>query len=536
MMGHLIRDWKWRWSFLGLVFVLLVASCSLFFFKAVYVKMLPFDNKSEFQVIIDMPEGASLEKTAKVAEEIGQYLAKQPWVTDYQLYIGTAAPFNFNGLVRHYYLRRGSNVADIQVNLLPKHERKLQSHDIAKLVRPGVQKIAAKYGARAKVVEVPPGPPVLSTLVAEVYGPNYEKQIELARKILGIFDHTPGVVDTDWYMTDPQPEYRIVVERDKALSMGLTPARVFEVLKAALSGERVGLVHIPEAKEDVYLVLKYPEPRRSGLPELLSIKIKSLSGKLVSLAEIARIEKKTIEHPIYHKNLKPVVYVTGDVAGKEESPVYAMLKINKALDKLKAPDGQKTDVFYTKQPPNNMLKYGIKWDGEWQITYEVFRDLGLAFAAVLVLIYMLVVGWFRSYSVPLTIMVPIPLSLIGIVPAHALAGAFFTATSMIGFIAGAGIVVRNSIILADFIELRLAEGMPLEEAVIDAGAVRFRPMLLTAMSVVVGSSVILLDPIFNGLAISLMAGEVASTLFSRMVVPIMYYLDHKWKQMGRPVL
>lgn len=261
-MGHLIRDWKWRWSFLGLVFVLLVASCSLFFFKAVYVKMLPFDNKSEFQVIIDMPEGASLEKTAKVAEEIGQYLAKQPWVTDYQLYIGTAAPFNFNGLVRHYYLRRGSNVADIQVNLLPKHERKLQSHDIAKLVRPGVQKIAAKYGARAKVVEVPPGPPVLSTLVAEVYGPNYEKQIELARKILGIFDHTPGVVDTDWYMTDPQPEYRIVVERDKALSMGLTPARVFEVLKAALSGERVGLVHIPEAKEDVLLGLKIPRTQK----------------------------------------------------------------------------------------------------------------------------------------------------------------------------------------------------------------------------------------------------------------------------------
>ena len=536
LMGHLIRDWKWRWSFLGLVFILLIGACSLFYFKLVYVKMLPFDNKSEFQVIIDMPEGTSLEQTAKVAEDIGQYLSKQPEVTDYQLYIGTAAPFNFNGLVRHYYLRRGANIADIQVNLLPKHMRKLQSHDIAKKLRPGIQKIAAKYGARAKVVEVPPGPPVLDTLVAEVYGPDYEKQIELAREILGIFDHTPGVVDTDWYMTDPQPQYKITVERDKALSMGVSPSKVFEVLKAALSGERIGLVHIPEEREDVYVVLRYPEPRRSGRLELESIKVRSGTGKLISLAEIARIEKTTIEHPIYHKNLKPVVYVIGDVAGKEESPVYAMFKINKELDKLKAPDGGKIEVYYTKQPPDNMLRYGMKWDGEWQITYEVFRDLGLAFAAVLVLIYMLVVGWFRSYSVPITIMVPIPLSLIGIIPAHALAGAFFTATSMIGFIAGAGIVVRNSIILADFIELRLAEGMPLEEAVIDAGAVRFRPMLLTAMSVVVGSSVILLDPIFNGLAISLMAGEVASTLFSRMVVPIMYYLDHKWKQTGRPVL
>ncbi len=535
-MGHLIRDWKWRWSFLGLVFVLLLASCSLFYFKLVYVKMLPFDNKSEFQVIIDMPEGTSLERTMKVAEDIGQFLAKQPEVTDYQLYIGTAAPFNFNGLVRHYYLRRGANVADIQVNLLPKHERKLQSHEIAKRVRPKIHEIAAKYGARVKVVEVPPGPPVLDTLVAEVYGPDYEDQIRLAREILDVFDHTPGVVDTDWYMTDPQPQYRVVVERDKALSMGVPPARVAEVLRAALSGEAVGLVHIPEEREDVYLVLRYPEPRRSGIPELKSVKVKSLSGRLVSLGEIASIKKTTIEHPIYHKNLKPVVYVIGDVAGKEESPVYAMLKINRELNRMRAPDGGKIGIYYTRQPPDNAKRYAIKWDGEWQITYEVFRDLGLAFAAVLVLIYMLIVGWFRSYSAPITIMIPIPLSLIGIIPAHALAGAFFTATSMIGFIAGAGIVVRNSIILADFIELRLAEGMSLEDAVIDAGAVRFRPMLLTAMSVVVGSAVILLDPIFNGLAISLMAGEVASTLFSRMVVPIVYYLDHRWKKEKRIVL
>ena len=535
MMGHLIRDPKWRWGFLGLVFALFMGAISLFYFKVVYVKMLPFDNKSEFQVIIDMPEGTSLEETAKVAEEIGQFLARQPWVTDYQLYIGTAAPFNFNGLVRHYYLRKGANVADIQVNLLPKHERKLQSHDIAKLVRPGIQKIAKKYGARAKVVEVPPGPPVLDTLVAEIYGPDYEKQIEIAREVLNIFDTTPGVVDTDWYMTDLQPEYKIVVDTEKAKLLGVLPSRVREALEAAYSGKIVGLLHDPHEKEDVYIIVKYPEPRRSSLPDLMNIKIKTLSGKVISLSEIAKVVKGSIEHPIYHKNLKPVVYVIGDVAGKEESPVYAMFKINKKLDKLITPGGYTMERFYTKQPPNT-LKYAMKWDGEWHITYEVFRDLGISFAVVLIIIYMLIVGWFKSYSAPITIMIPIPLSLIGIVPAHALAGAFFTATSMIGFIAGAGIVVRNSIILADFIEQKLAEGMPLEDAVIEAGAVRFRPMLLTAMSVTVGSAVILLDPIFNGLAISLMAGEVASTLFSRMVVPIMYYLDHRWKMEKRIVL
>ncbi len=528
MMDHLIRSWKWRWTFLGFVFLLFLGSISLFYFKLVYVKMLPFDNKSEFQVIIDMPEGTSLEETAKVAEDIGQFLATQKEVTDYQLYIGCAAPFNFNGLVRHYYLRQGPNVADIQVNLLPKHERKLQSHDIAKRVRPFIHRIAEKYNARVKVVEVPPGPPVLDTLVAEIYGPDYEKQIELARKVLDIFDHTPGVVDTDWYMTDPQPEYIISIDRDKALSLGVSPLRVREVLETAIKGSFAGLLHIPSEKEDVYVVVKYPEIERSGLEKLRKVKVRSSTGKIIPLSELATIREGVIEHPIYHKNLKPVVYVIGDVAGKEESPVYAMFKINKKLDKLMTPDGYTMERFYTKQPPTT-LKYAMKWDGEWHITYEVFRDLGLAFGAVIILIYMLIVGWFKSYSIPITILAPIPLSLIGIIPAHALAGAFFTATSMIGFIAGAGIVVRNSIILADFIELKLAEGMSLEDAVIEAGAIRFRPMLLTAMSVVVGSSVILLDPIFNGLAISLMAGEVASTLFSRMVVPIMYYLDHRMK-------
>ncbi len=535
LMGHLIRDVKWRWAFLFGVFILFLAACSLFYFKIIYVKMLPFDNKSEFQVIIDMPEGTSLEQTSRVAEELSQALVERPEITDCEIYVGTAAPFNFNGLIRHYYLRKGNNVADIQVNLLGKKERKLQSHEIAKRVRPVLTRIAGKYGARIKVAEVPPGPPVLQTLVAEIYGPDYDKQISIARKVLHIFEKTPNVVDVDWYVTDPQTEYHIEVDREKALLNGISPARVIKTLELAEKGLRVNLLHDPLAKESVILLLHYPRGRRSSLADILSIKMKSPTGRMVSLAEIVKVHKKTLEPPIYHKNLHPVVYVTGDMAGKEESPAYGILKINKALKKLETPGGYPIKIYYTHLPFSEK-QWALKWDGEWHITYEVFRDMGLAFGAVMILIFILVVGWFKSYSAPLTIMAPIPLSLIGILPAHALAGAFFTATSMIGFIAGAGIVVRNSIILADFIELRLSEGMPLQEAVIDAGAVRFRPMLLTAMSVVVGSFVILFDPIFQGLAISLMAGEVASTLFSRMVVPILYYLDHRIKTEKKLVL
>lgn len=530
-MGHLIRDVKWRVSFLVGVIALFLISVSLFFLKLVYVKMLPFDNKSEFQIIIDMPEGTSLEQTAQVAEDMARTLLKRKEVTDFQLYIGTAAPFNFNGLIRHYYLRSGANKADIQVNLLPKHERDKQSHDIAKEVRPLVQEVAKKYGARAKVVEIPPGPPVLSTLVTEVYGPDYEENIRIARKILEIYDRTPGVVDTDWYMTAPQKEYRVVVDTERAMSLGILPERVADIINTAISGSKVSLLHDPEEREWVYINVKVPRNLREGRSLLESLKVKAPSGQLVPLSAFARVEETTMEHPIYHKNLKPVVYVIGDVAGKEESPIYAIFKINDQLDKIKP----KMERFYTRVP-DDTTKPVLKWDGEWHITYEVFRDLGISFAVVMILIYMMNVAWFKSYSIPLVIMAPIPLSLIGIVPAHALAGAFFTATSMIGFIAGAGIVVRNSIILVDFIEQKLKEGLPLEDAVIEAGAIRFRPMLLTAMSVVVGSSVILMDPIFNGLAISLMAGEVASTLFSRMVIPILYYLDHRIKAEKRFVI
>ncbi len=514
------------WAFLAGTVSLLLFALAFLPLKWVTVKMLPFDNKSEFQIIIDMDEGTTLEETAKVAREIGDYLATVPEVTDYQLYIGTAAPFNFNGLVRHYYLRRGSNVADIQVNLLPKHERRAQSHDIAKRIRPAVQKIAEKYGARVKIAEVPPGPPVLQTLVAEVYGPDYEGQRQIAKQILQLFKTTEGVVDADWYMEADQVEWRFVVDKEKAALHGISTEHVSNALTLALSGMKVGLAHQEHEKEDMVIFVRFPRPSRSSILALKEIKLMSPSGQLVPLSELVKVEKRIAPKSIYHKNLLPVVYVTADVAGREESPVYAILKLNKRLrEELKLPDNRQTTIeIWNIRQPFTTDRWAMKWDGEWHITYEVFRDLGISFAAVLVLIYILVVGWFRDFWTPLVIMSAIPFSLVGILPAHAAVGAFFTATSMIGFIAGAGIVVRNSIILVDFIELRLRQGMPLGEAVIDAGAVRFRPMLLTASAVIVGSAVILFDPIFQGLAISLMAGEVASLLLSRMAVPVLYFL------------
>jgi multidrug efflux pump subunit AcrB len=501
----------------------------------VQVKMLPFDNKSEFQVIIDMDEGSTLEDTAAVTREIGDVLRTVPEVTDCQMYIGTASPYNFNGLVRHYFLRRGPNVADIQVNLVPKDERKLQSHEIAKRVRPMIQPIAAKYGARIKVAEVPPGPPVLQTLVAEVYGPDYRRQVEIARQIRETLLKTEGVVDVDWYVEADQVKYRFVVDKEKAALNGVLTDQVATTLRLALTGMEVGLLHQPQEKEDVAIQFRLPRQERSRVEDLKQIKVIGQRGNLVPLAELVHVEPQIADKSIYHKNLMPVVYVTGDVAGSVESPVYAILKINQALDQLKLPEGYRIERYVARQPFTTE-KFAMKWDGEWHITYEVFRDLGLAFAAVLILIYILIVGWFQSFKTPLTIMAAIPFSLVGILPAHGLMGAFFTATSMIGFIAGAGIVVRNSIILVDFIELRLKQGMDLADAVVDAGAVRFRPMMLTAAAVIVGSSVILFDPIFQGLAISLMAGEVASLLLSRMTVPVLYYLSNRRsfeKKMGK---
>ena len=535
IMNPLLESASRRWIFLGSVVVMLLLACSLVAFKLVKVKMLPFDNKSEFQVILDMPDGTPLEQTTRVSQELGQYLGQQPEVVNYQIYAGTSGPYNFNGLVRHYFLRRGANQADIQVNLLGRKERKTQSHEIAKRLRPGLVAIGNKYGARLKVAEVPPGPPVLQTLVAEVYGPNYEQQMALARQIKQVFQSTPGVVDVDWYVEDPQAKYDVVVDLDKAALHGVSAAAVSQTIQMGLNGATAGLLHDPKSREDIPIRVQLDRPGRSAIESLTSMRLPTATGGQVSIAEVTNVKNETIDVSRYGKNLRPVVYVLGDVAGEVESPVYAIMKMNEAIDKLRTPEGYAIKR-YNAEMPTETDRLTMKWDGEWHITIEVFRDLGMAFAAVLVLIYILVVGWFRSFVTPLVIMAPIPLTLVGILPAHMLMGAFFTATSMIGFIAGAGIIVRNSIILVDFIELRREQGQPLEQAVVDAGAVRFRPMLLTAAAVVVGASVILFDPIFQGLALSLMAGEVASTLLSRMTVPVLYYMVEKRKQPPAPTL
>jgi multidrug efflux pump subunit AcrB len=542
VMGPMIAMARWRWVFLGSITALLLLAMATVGIGWVKVKMLPFDNKSEFQVILNMPEGSSLERTTQAAREIAAAVRTEPEVTDYQIYAGVAAPHNFNGLVRHYFMRSGANVADIQVNLVSKGERKAQSHDIANRVRPRIAEIAARFDARVAVAEVPPGPPVLQTLVAEIYGPTEPDRHALARKVRDIFKSTPGVVDVDWYVEADQPMARFVIDKEKAALHGISAETISQTLRIAVGGQSVDLMHLPREKEDVNIMLELPRSARTTPDELLTLRVRSgdanalpepgASGTapLIPLRELVRVEQTVIEKSIYHKNLMPVTYVIGDVAGVVESPVYAIGKMNDTLAKLDTRefggDGTALQIFNAVQPFTD-TKPAMKWDGEWHITIEVFRDLGSAFAAVLVIIYVLMVGWFRSFLTPLIVMVAIPFSLVGILPAHGLLGAFFSATSMIGFMAGAGIVVRNSIILVDFIEQRIAEGMPLAEAVVDAGAVRFRPMLLTALAVVVGASVILADPIFKGLAIALMAGEIASLLISRMAVPVLYFMANK---------
>ncbi len=530
VMEPLLAHASWRWTFFLGIVVLLGASCGMVGLGLVQVKMLPFDNKSEFQIILDMPEGSTLEQTTRVAREMAAVISREPEVTDYQVYAGTASPHNFNGLVRHYFMRRGANVADIQVNLLSKHERKAQSHDIAKRVRPSVAEIAKKYGAAVAVAEVPPGPPVLQTLVAEIYGPSEQDRVSLARAVKDIFLDTKGVVDVDWYREEERNRLLLTVDREKAALHGISEAEITRALHAALQGESIDLFHQPTDKEEINIVLELPRGLRAGSEGLLNLHLRpdlSPQAPLVPLRELVQLREMPVEQPIYRKNLQPVIYVTGDVAGVVESPVYAIFDMNKKIAALdgRRYGGQEAKVsLLNLSQPFDAAQPAIKWDGEWHITLEVFRDLGLAFCAVLVLIYMLMVGWFRDYITPLVVMAAIPFSLIGILPAHWGLGAFFTATSMIGFMAGAGIVVRNSIILVDFIELRRSHGLPLAEAVVEAGAVRFRPMLLTALAVVVGASVILADPIFQGLAISLMFGEIASLLISRMAVPVLYFM------------
>jgi multidrug efflux pump subunit AcrB len=511
--------------------ILLAGSVTMFFTKSVLVKMLPFDNKNEFQIVIDMPEGATLERTAAVTKEIAQYLSTQPEVVSYQNYIGTSAPITFNGLVRHYDLRGGSNMADIQVNLLHKEDRSLQSHDIAKIVRPEIQKIAKKYGANVKVIEVPPGPPVLSTLVAEIYGPNYKDQIKVANQVKNILKNTSDIVDIDWTVEDNQVEYKLEVDKEKAMLNGIAPQQVVGNLTYLLKEYPVSNLYDENSNDNVGIVLSLDDKDKTSMQDIQNLKIKGSQGNMIPVSDLVKVVRDTLQKTIYRKDQKRVVYVTADMAGGMESPVYAILGMNEKLTKMKVPKGYKVSELYMEQPTDES-DFTVKWDGEWQITLEVFRDLGVAFGVVIVIIYMLIVGWFQNFKTPIVMMLAIPLSLIGIVFGHWLLGAFFTATSFIGMIALAGVMVRNSVLLIDFIEIRLNEGTPLKQAIIEAGAVRTTPILLTTGAVVIGASIILFDPIFQGLAISLVFGAIVSTVLTLLVVPIIYYITErkKWEK------
>jgi multidrug efflux pump subunit AcrB len=516
---------------LAVTVVLLFGSVLMFFTKSVVVKMLPFDNKNEFQVVIDMPEGTTLERTTAVTKEIAQYLSNKPEVVNYQNYIGTSAPITFNGLVRHYDMRGGSNMADIQVNLLHKEDRDLQSHDIAKAMRPDIQKIAKKYGANVKIIEVPPGPPVLSTLVAEIYGPDYKEQIKVANQVKTILENTTDIVDIDWMVEDNQTEYKLEVDKEKAMLNGIAPQQVVGNLTYLLKEYPVSNLYDENSNDNVGIVLSLDDKDKTSLQDIQNLKIKGSQGNMIQVSDLVKVVQDTLQKTIYRKDQKRVVYVTADMAGALESPVYAILGMNEKLTKMNVPKGYKVNELYMEQPTDES-DFTVKWDGEWQITLEVFRDLGVAFLVVIVIIYMLIVGWFQNFKTPMVMMLAIPLSLIGIVLGHWMLSAYFTATSFIGMIALAGVMVRNSVLLIDFIEIRLNEGVALKQAIIEAGAVRTTPILLTTGAVVIGASIILFDPIFQGLAISLVFGAVVSTVLTLLVVPIIYYITErkKWEK------
>lgn len=522
MMHALLTSPKARMQFLLVVLGLLGASMSLVFFGAVKVKMLPFDNKSEFMVQLDLPAGTPREDSLAYAQTFARRLLQEKVVRDVQVYVGEAAPFTFVGMVRHSFLRKEAHQADIQVNLVHKGQRNEQSHAIVVRLREELKKLSFPDGARMKLVEIPPGPPVMDTLVAEIYGPEERERRRYAMEVEKVFRSVPGVVDVNSSLNPASPKLNLVLDREKAALHGVAPNSVIQSLYMAGAGHVAGHFHVQKGSSLVPVVVQLPAQRRQRLEQILCLTVPGIRG-LVPLSELLQVQEGLENQPIHHKNLMNVSYVFGDLAGVIESPVYALAALNKKIDAIKGTGSAKVARLGLEHPAHTE-KLAMKWDGEWHITLEVFRDLGLAFAVVLVLIYILVVGWFESFQIPLVILVPIPLSLIGILPAHGMMGAFFTATSMIGFIAGAGIIVRNSIILVDFIELKLKEGMPLIQAVEEAGVVRFRPMLLTASAVLVGSAIMLADPIFQGLAISLMAGEVAATLLSRMAVPVLYYL------------
>ncbi len=520
-----------RRRLLWVVLALIVVSVGLAAFKFVVLKMLPFDNKSEFQVVVDMPAGTPLELTTRVLGELGRYLATVPEVTDYQVYAGTAAPINFNGLVRQYYLRRAPNLGDIQVNLADKKHRHRKSHEIALAVRGPLQKIGAPFGANVKIVEIPPGPPVLAPLVAEIYGLDYGGQIRVAKQVRKAFAATPDIIDVDDSVEAEADRWIVHLDRQKAAVLGVAQQTVVAALTAALSGEDAGYLHSDSAKYPQPIRLETPVAEQADIGRLLALKVRAANGALVPLVDIVQVERASREHAIYHKDLLPVVYVTGDMAGRLDSPLYGLFSIRSKLAGQITEDGMPLNQYLV-SPPDNPYQYSLKWDGEWQVTYETFRDMGIAYSIGLLLIYLLVVAQFRSYVVPLIIMAPIPLTVIGVMPGHALLGAQFTATSMIGMIALAGIIVRNSILLVDFINQQVADGVAFEEAVIRSGAVRAKPIVLTGLAAMLGALFILDDPIFSGLAITLIFGILVSTLLTLVVIPVLYYAAMRRRMAG----
>jgi len=511
-----------RKLWLGILAALLLSGL-LAGIKLVVLKMLPFDNKSEFQVVVDMPAGTALEQTAGVMREIGAYLSTVPEVTDYQAYAGTASPINFNGLVRQYYLREASEQGDIQVNLRDKHQRSRSSHEIAGAVRAPIGAIAGKWGAKVKIVEVPPGPPVLSPIVAEIYGPDYAGAREVAGKVREQFAQTADIVGIDDSVTESAPKLMLRVLQSKAAILGVATRDIAQTISVALAGEDVTSLHAEGAKYAPPLRMVLPEEKRGRIDEVLKLKVRARDGVLVPLSDLVQVVQAQRDQPIYHKDLLPVVYVLADMAGELDSPLYGMFDIHRKTDGMALSQGGVLQSWFIRQPADPYAGYALKWDGEWQVTYETFRDMGIAYAAGLVLIYLLVVAQFKSYVVPLVIMAPIPLTLIGVMPGHALFGAQFTATSMIGMIALAGIIVRNSILLVDFVNLKLSQGVALAQAVIDAAAARAKPILLTGLAAMLGALFILDDPIFNGLALSLIFGILISTLLTLVVIPVLYY-------------
>ena len=519
---------KRRLLWIGML-VAIAFSVSLAGFKLVILKMLPFDNKSEFQIVVDMPAGTALEETARVLREIGAYVATIPEVTDYQAYAGIAAPINFNGLVRQYYLRSGPEVGDIQVNLLDKHKRSRESHAIAGAARPGIERIAQRANARVKVVEVPPGPPVLAPIVAEVYGPDYAGQIAVAKRIRGVFAATADIVDIDDSSEADAEKLVLQVDRSKAALMGVAQRDIVATVRMALGGDNVTPLHTGSAKFEVPVQISVPPEEQSRLERLLQLTVRSDSGALIPLSELVRPVSTLRDKTIYHKDLLPVVYVVGDMAGSLDSPLYGMFAMRGKTAGAALDQGGRLGEYFFRQPSDRYAGYALKWDGEWQVTYETFRDMGIAYAVGLILIYLLVVAQFRSYLTPLIIMAPIPLTVIGVMPGHALLGAQFTATSMIGMIALAGIIVRNSILLVDFVKLEVAQGRDFEKAIVRAGATRAKPILLTALAAMLGALFILDDPIFNGLAVSLLFGIFVSTLLTLVVIPVLYYAAN-WKR------